>query len=938
MDRLRSAIEYSGLEWSELVYSLPDTYLIVGRDGNILFINRKADTASEDVLSRTVFDYTASDFHPQLAEKLKRVFDSGSDERIEVRRSDREPAGDWWSIAMTPLRNDNKIVAAVFLCREVTDLENIRQEQQRALNILKEKYWREISAHDRARELLVEEIEVRRQVEHSLRESEERHRALLENARNAIYSVNYEGYFVFLNPVAARDLGGVPKSYEGRHMTDLFPPEIASRQLASIRRVIDNRQGESREALTIIGGHPKWYITSIQPLVDSEGNCGAALLESTDIDNRVRATQQLERERNFSSTILKTANSLIVCLDQEARILVFNTCAEETTGYKFEEVVGKSWPELFLPTEDQEQRFEKFNETLRSHPRASYEGRVKCRSGEIRTVHWSGTSLTLADTGELIGIGIGVDITESKRAQEKLRESEERFSLAMAGAEVGLWDWNMSTNEVYYSPNWKAMLGYNDHEVENSFMGWKRLWHPDDASRIERAIDDYLTGKTKQYEVEYRLLHKDGKWRWFLTRGGVFKDASGKPYRWVGTNIDISHLREMEIALREKNEELDYYFRSSLDLLCIANVSGEFLRLNPEWEKVLGYSLSELEGRSFLDLVHPDDLESTRNALAKLESQEEVLNFENRYRCKDGSYRWIEWKSRAVGPIIYAAARDVTERNRMREQLITSRERSSAILRGLPDLVFVIDRNGFYREFTGGYRDDLLVPAEEVVGSHISDAISKSLADEMMKLLNKAISEGTSEMMEYDLELASGTTNFEARFVRCGVDECLVIVRNISQRKRMEREVAAANESLRLEHIELNERNIALRVVLSQVQQQVDLVKSQIHENVERLIIPAISRFRESAAPKDRGFADQIESLLIEITSSFAGKLQNKSANLTTREIEICNMIKKDCQSKEIAEELNLSIRTVEKFRQRIRTKLGIANQDINLATFLKSL
>jgi putative nucleotidyltransferase with HDIG domain/PAS domain S-box-containing protein len=95
------------------------------------------------------------------------------------------------------------------------------------------------------------------------------------------------------------------------------------------------------------------------------------------------------------------------------------------------------------------------------------------------------------------------------------------------------------------------MLGYKHHEIENSFSGWKNLWHPDDGALIEKSMQDYLSGKTEHFEAVHRLRHKDGGWRWILTRGDVIRDALGKPFRWVGTNLDITEQRLMEQALRE---------------------------------------------------------------------------------------------------------------------------------------------------------------------------------------------------------------------------------------------------------------------------------------------------------------------------------------------------------------------------------------------------
>ena len=124
-----------------------------------------------------------------------------------------------------------------------------------------------------------------------------------------------------------------------------------------------------------------------------------------------------------------------------------------------------------------------------------------------------------------------------------------------------------------------------------------------------------------------------------------------------------------EASLRQKTEELDQFFNVTLDVLGIANTDGYFLRLNPAVERVLGYTREELMARPFFDFVHPDDVDRTREAVSALGSQQKVFLFENRYRCKDGTYRWLEWSSAPAGKLIYAAARDVTERKQAEQAL-----------------------------------------------------------------------------------------------------------------------------------------------------------------------------------------------------------------------------------------------------------------------------
>ena len=128
--------------------------------------------------------------------------------------------------------------------------------------------------------------------------------------------------------------------------------------------------------------------------------------------------------------------------------------------------------------------------------------------------------------------------------------------------------------------------------------------------------------------------------------------------------------------------EMDQLFKISLELNCIANTGGYFLRLNPAWERTLGYTLEELMAKRFFDFVHPDDLDRTHKAVSTLASQQSVGHFENRYRRKDGTYRWLEWISAPTGDLIYAAARDVTERKQAEEGL-GERLRFEQLLSGL---------------------------------------------------------------------------------------------------------------------------------------------------------------------------------------------------------------------------------------------------------------
>ncbi|MDR3632547.1 MAG: CHASE3 domain-containing protein [Isosphaeraceae bacterium] len=154
------------------------------------------------------------------------------------------------------------------------------------------------------------------------------------------------------------------------------------------------------------------------------------------------------------------------------------------------------------------------------------------------------------------------DITARARAGEDLRRSEERFDLAVRGSRDGIWDWDITTNTVYYSPRWKTQLGYEEGEVGPRFEEWESRLHPDDRERTLTAVRNYLEGRTLEYDLEHRLRHKDGTYRWIRTRGVALRDPTGKPYRMAGSHTDITARKQAERQLAEQNYLLEEAARS----------------------------------------------------------------------------------------------------------------------------------------------------------------------------------------------------------------------------------------------------------------------------------------------------------------------------------------------------------------------------------------
>ncbi|MDM8525254.1 ATP-binding protein [Desulfococcaceae bacterium HSG8] len=152
---------------------------------------------------------------------------------------------------------------------------------------------------------------------------------------------------------------------------------------------------------------------------------------------------------------------------------------------------------------------------------------------------------------------IKADISRREEAERALRASEERFDLAMRFANDGIYDWNLETNEIYYSAGWKKILGYEDDEIRNEFSEWERLTRPEDVKDSWSMMNELLDGKRERFEKEFRMLHKEGHWVDILSRANIVCSDEGKPVRVVGTHVDISALKRAEEQLKEYSGRLE---------------------------------------------------------------------------------------------------------------------------------------------------------------------------------------------------------------------------------------------------------------------------------------------------------------------------------------------------------------------------------------------
>jgi len=217
---------------------------------------------------------------------------------------------------------------------------------------------------------------------------------------------------------------------------------------------------------------------------------------------------------------------------------------------------------------------------------------------------------------KLLGASLGTGL-ERVRLEQRLVKLEERVNLSQAAANDGLWDFDVESNEVYFSPRWKAMLGYGEEEVRDS-PDWRNLVHPDDMSRVQAAIRDHVAGKTPTFESVHRMRHRNGEWRWVMSRAQARVDTHGRLLRLVGVELDITERKLYEEALFREKESAQITLQSIGDGVITTNASSVIDYINPVAEELTGWRLEDAMGRPVEEIFrafHEETCEPLENPL-----------------------------------------------------------------------------------------------------------------------------------------------------------------------------------------------------------------------------------------------------------------------------------------------------------------------------------
>ena len=428
-------------------------------------------------------------------------------------------------------------------------------------------------------------------------------RLFFDNANVGMCLIDLEGRLLRVNRHMCDMFGYSKDEFKGMSVNDITHPDFSGVNQNYIKQALSGvvTAGEFQKKYIHKKGHIVWGQVSSSLVRNHDGKPQYFISYVKEINDIKQIEHELRKERDFTSAVLSTVGTLVVVLDQQGRIVRFNRACEKLTGYLFQEVEGKCIWDIFLFPNEMDQVKAVFENLKSGFFPNEHENYWLTKSASPRLIKWSNTALSESDGSVEYVIGTGIDITDTRAAEEKLKDSEERFALAIRGSGYGLWDWpDTDRDEVWWSPRLYEMLGYQDGEIESSLDNFNMLLHPEDRPKVHDSIDTHLKNGD-MYDIEIRMETKSGAYRLFRTCGAAIKNAEGRPVRMSGSLVDISDRKQAKKALLESEKKYRTLL-ANLDTAVVVHAPDTRILLsNLRAQGLLGLSEEDMLNRKDID-------------------------------------------------------------------------------------------------------------------------------------------------------------------------------------------------------------------------------------------------------------------------------------------------------------------------------------------------
>jgi PAS domain S-box-containing protein len=529
----------------------------------------------------------------------------------------------------------------------------------------------------------------------ALRNEKERYRKLVETAPYGIQLTDLSGKIIFSNPAHHKIQGYADGELIGRHIWDLMA---------------DKKHRESTKAYyekLITSQHqPETYYNRDRTkdgreidvqinwdyFYDSDGHLDGIISIVSDVTEIKRAEENLKANEALMRYIIKHDPNALAVYDHDLCYIAVSDRYLKDYNVKEHDILGRHHYEVFpeMPQHWKDVHQRVINGAIEKNDDDYFER----PDGSITYNRWECRPWYHAD-GSIGGMITYTEVTtERKKAELAVKEALLRQQEAVKAGNVGLWDWDLKDDTVWYSPEWKRQIGYEDDEIGTSFDEWERRVHPDDLPRTIGQVKQVIQDRLGAYKVEFRFMHKDGSYRNILAQASVLTDENGEPMRTLGSHVDITDRKKAEKALKESEERFRSFMKYFPGPTFIKNNEKQLLYCNEKFAQLLNTTPDEIIGLNIDDNVSPE-LEKVYEQENKAVIKDgKVLESESVFSYGGKDIHWLTYKfpiKIETERLLGAISIDISDRKKVEEALKESETRFREMAGNIKDVFWLFD-------------------------------------------------------------------------------------------------------------------------------------------------------------------------------------------------------------------------------------------------------
>jgi PAS domain S-box-containing protein len=545
---------------------------------------------------------------------------------------------------------------------------------------------------------IIHDLSKRKKMEEELNEARQYNRGLIEANLDALVTISSKGKITDINKASELITGLPRKEIIGTDFSNYFTDPDAARK--GYQQVF--RDGYVRDYPLDIkhcDGKviPVLYNASIY--TDSQGNVAGVFAAARDI-TELKKAEEVKSARDYLEKLTSSMWDAVFSIKMPERVIEWCNDSFKLIGYEPIEYIGKTTSFLYAEPDAFLNFGNKLKNAISTGKNVLHtEELLKRKNGKIFTAEITATFNREND--EVVSVTSMIrDVTERKKMEAALQISEERLDLAIKGAGIGLWDWNIQTGETVFNERWADIVGYKLEELYPvSIDTWIDLCHPDDLKKSNALLEEHFAGKTEYYIFEDRMKHKDGHWVWVLDQGKVFEwNKEGKPLRATGTHIDITENKRAIEELKESEEKYRRLTENAKDMIYRMSLpEGVYEYVSPASIELFGYPPEKFFESPVLiqKIIHPAWIDYFKEQWANLLDGNMPPFYEYQIIHKSGETKWMNQRNVLIcddngqPKAIEGIVTDITQNKQAEKKLRESEIKYRSMMETMKDPVYI---------------------------------------------------------------------------------------------------------------------------------------------------------------------------------------------------------------------------------------------------------